>query len=245
MPLLILTYVVQIALIVHVLKTNRPYYWIFVLLFMPLVGGVVYCLVELLPELMGTRKGRQASKKLGKMVSPNKDLKQAMHQMEVADTAQNATVLAEQLLEREQYDEAAALCQQYLKGVFAHDERLLGNLAQAQFGQQAFEDCIDTLNVLKEHRPKSINQDAHLMYTRALQSLERVDEAIEEYEALLGYCSGPETACRYALLLKDQGDLDKANKLFDDVLHKSRVAGKHYQQQYKSWIQLAKKERSA
>lgn len=245
MPLLILTYVVQIGLIVHVLKTNRPYYWIFVLLFMPLLGGAIYFLAELLPELMGTRKGRQASKKLGKMVSPNKDLKQAMHQMEVADTAQNAIVLAEALLEHKKYDEAAELCQRYLHGVFEYDARLLRALAQARFGQEAFASCMEALNLLKEHHPKNINQDTHLMYTRALQGLGRMDEAIEEYEALLGYCSGPEAACRYGLLLKELGHKEKAQALFDGVLEKSRLAGKHYQIQYKQWIQLAKKERSA
>lgn len=42
MPVIIFTYLVQIALIVHVLHTGRNTYWIFILLIAPGIGGLAY-----------------------------------------------------------------------------------------------------------------------------------------------------------------------------------------------------------
>ena len=45
-----LTYFIQLLLIIHVLKTGRDRYWIWLLLFLPLIGGVAYLVVEIIPE---------------------------------------------------------------------------------------------------------------------------------------------------------------------------------------------------
>jgi len=60
MPISILIWLVQIALVVHVLKTGRNRYWIMMLLFMPLIGGIAYLVIELLPEFSGSIARRYA-----------------------------------------------------------------------------------------------------------------------------------------------------------------------------------------
>jgi hypothetical protein len=39
----------QLLLIIHVIKTGRNTLWIFLLIFVPLVGGLAYLIVEVLP----------------------------------------------------------------------------------------------------------------------------------------------------------------------------------------------------
>ncbi len=51
MSLVILMYIVQIGLIVHVLKTGRQMYWIFILIIAPGIGALAYFIVEILPGL--------------------------------------------------------------------------------------------------------------------------------------------------------------------------------------------------
>ena len=54
MPILsIMIWLIQLALIVHVLKTGRSRYWIMILLFMPLIGGVAYLGYQLLSIFVG------------------------------------------------------------------------------------------------------------------------------------------------------------------------------------------------
>lgn len=42
--------ILQIILAVHVVRTRRPFIWIFVILIFPLVGSLVYIIAELIPE---------------------------------------------------------------------------------------------------------------------------------------------------------------------------------------------------
>ena len=50
-PLLLLTYAIQIACCVHVVRTGRPLYWVFILLVFPFLSAIVYFIAEVLPEL--------------------------------------------------------------------------------------------------------------------------------------------------------------------------------------------------
>ena len=109
MPILILSFVVQLALIVHVLKTGRNTVWVFILLFAPVVGGLAYLIVELLPELTRSRTGRRMRSSVVKAVNPDRDLKTAERNLAVAGTAQNAMRLAEELMAKERFAEARDL----------------------------------------------------------------------------------------------------------------------------------------
>jgi hypothetical protein len=42
--------VLQIVLAVHVARTRRPFIWIFIILFFPLIGSLIYMIAELIPE---------------------------------------------------------------------------------------------------------------------------------------------------------------------------------------------------
>jgi hypothetical protein len=44
------TILLQIVLAVHVVRTHRPFIWIFLILIFPLLGSVIYIIAELIPE---------------------------------------------------------------------------------------------------------------------------------------------------------------------------------------------------
>ena len=44
-----LIWLAQLLLILHVLRTGRPWWWLLVLFFAPMLGGLVYFFVEVLP----------------------------------------------------------------------------------------------------------------------------------------------------------------------------------------------------
>ena len=44
------TIILQIVLAVHVVRTHRPFVWIFLILIFPLLGSVIYIIAELIPE---------------------------------------------------------------------------------------------------------------------------------------------------------------------------------------------------
>ena len=132
-------YILQLALIIHCIKTNKPFYWIYLIIFIPYVGGVAYLLVELLPALLNSRQLRQTGQSIVRTFNPSVTIKKLEDQLENQDTVSNRTALAQAYIEAQQYDKAVPLLRSCLSGPFADDRATLLLLAQALFadGQTA------------------------------------------------------------------------------------------------------------
>jgi hypothetical protein len=44
------TILLQIVLAVHVVRTRRPFIWVFLILLFPVLGSLIYIIAELIPE---------------------------------------------------------------------------------------------------------------------------------------------------------------------------------------------------
>ena len=126
-------YILQLALIVHCIKTNKPFYWIYLIIFIPYVGGVAYLIVELLPALLNSRQLRQTGQSIVRTFNPSHEIKRLQEQLENQDTVSNRTSLAQAYIEAQQYDKAVPLLQSCLTGPFADDRPTLFLLARALF----------------------------------------------------------------------------------------------------------------
>ena len=70
MPIFILSLIVQIFLIIHVIRTGRDRIWIWVLLFLPLAGGLAYLILELLPEWRRSMGGQKTLRQVKQTLDP-------------------------------------------------------------------------------------------------------------------------------------------------------------------------------
>src|SRR5262250_2860377 len=100
MSYFIISLIIQLALVVHILKTGRGLMWVMIVLFFPLIGALAYFIVELLPELSQSRTARNMRRGISKTVDPHKDFRSATQNLAIADTVQNAITLGNQLLEK-------------------------------------------------------------------------------------------------------------------------------------------------
>jgi len=242
MAFLILSLIVQVALVVHVLKTGRGLMWVMIVLFFPLVGALAYVIVELLPEWSKSRTAHNMRRGISKTVDPDKDFRNAAQNLAIADTVQNAISLGNHYLEKSQFGEARDLYLRFLKGVHADDPVLLLGLARAHFGLGEFAEAASTLDRLKTANPDFKSPEGHMLYARSQEALGNTAAAIHEYEALCRNSSGPEPVCRLALLLKSTGEVQRATELFQRIAEESRIAGRHYNSIHKEWVTLARRE---
>ena len=95
----ILVWIIQLALVVHVLKTGRSRYWIMVLIFMPLIGGFAYFVIELLPEFSGSIAGQRAVRSVKKTLNPGADLRQHEAAWNQSPNVDNSRRYAEALMD--------------------------------------------------------------------------------------------------------------------------------------------------
>jgi hypothetical protein len=239
MPLVMLSLLIQVALVIHILKTDRPKTWIWLVMILPVAGSAAYIVLELLPDFAGTRSGRKTVRKVQELVNPDRDLKDAAYEYEQAKTTENARRLAEELLVKEQFTEASLLYQECLKGIHEFDPLFMYGLARAEYGLQNFNKVKQLLDELIEKNPEYKNPDAHLLYARVLDAQGDSLAAIHEYEVLHNYYPGAEASYHYAKLLQKLGDTQKALAIYEKILATAKASGSYYNEVHGKWIKLA------
>lgn len=242
MPFFIASILVQVALIVHVIRTGRNSLWIWVLALLPMAGPIAYVLVEILPEIFGGRTARRAVANVRKTLDPTRDLRQAHKLARLTDSIDAKRRLAEELLTSGQHEEAISNYRAALTGLYEHDPHLMLGLARAQFAKGDATQARQTLDDLIAANPDFRSIDGHILYARALEGEGNLAKAAEEYAALVGYDAGAEARCRQALLLKRMGETDRARDLLRKLLDDAELTSRHARSLQKEWLDLAKRE---
>jgi hypothetical protein len=242
MPFVVLSLMIQVAFIVHIMKTGRSTIWIWIVLLLPGAGSIAYVLLEILPELMATRAARKASRHMEQVINPNKAINAAVEDYSIADTIDNSLKLAEECMNKGMHEEAQNLYKKSLSGIHKDDPEIMFGLARAEFSLSNYSESKRILDLLIQKNPDYKNQEAHLLYAKTVEALGELSKALEEYGVLAGYYSGAEAKYRYALLLRQQGQVDKAKNLLGEIVNLSKTSGKHFQSLNKKWIDLAKKD---
>jgi hypothetical protein len=239
---LIVSLLIQGALIVHVIRSGRNQIWILAIALLPVVGSLAYVVTEILPEWFGGRSARRAGAGVRRMIDPNRDLRRASAEVEISGNVDARRRLAEELLDRGQFADAVEAYRGGLKGIFEYDPTLLLGLARAQFGLQDFAGARVSMETLKQQNPDFKSADANLLYARILESQDALEDAEREYAKAAPGFPGAEARFRYGLLLKRRGKLPQARVEFKDLLDSARLGPAHYRRAQAEWLERARRE---
>jgi hypothetical protein len=231
---------IMIACVVHAIRRGNIFPWIYVIVFLPLIGSLIYVAMEIVPEWLGSHGARQIRAGMARAIDPHKDYRQALRDADLVGSVDARRALAEQYVQRGQMGEAVAIYRDLAQGQFKDDPVLLLGLARALFlggdgaGTQA------ALDRLQAADPKFISADAHILYARALELQGKDAEARIEYERLVPYFSGEEARCRYAMLLERLGETAAARDVYAQIVKFLDGAPRHYRSAQREWGDIAK-----
>lgn len=242
MPILvILTIAVQFICCAHAVRSGREYYWIMFIVMAPWLGAGVYFFTQILPEMEHSRAANQMKTDVSKLVDPDKAYRQAAKNLEMLDTVENRVEMARQCMVREQYDDSVQLLEGALEGAHESDVAILLMAAEADFMAGNPAKSIAFLDRIQAEHPDTRSEIAHLLYARSEEALGKTEDALVDYAALVEYATGEEARCRYALLLQQTGQVEKAREQFQEVINSVDRASKHYLRAQKDWYQVAKR----
>lgn len=226
--------------VVHAIRTGNIFPWIYVMVFLPGIGPLIYFFMMIVPGLFRSRTAQQFQRGAARAIDPNKDFRAAMREVEMVGSVDAKRALAEQLMQRGQYTDAIELYRNALQGQFVTDPALLIGLARAQFLNGDGAGAQASLDTLQAADPKVVSESAHLIYARALELQGKNEEAAEEYKRLVPYFAGEEARARYATLLAKMGRADEARDLFTQVIKNLDGAPARYRTQQKQWGDIAR-----
>jgi hypothetical protein len=233
--------IIQVALIIHVVKTGRNQIWIWVLALLSLPGVIAYIAVEILPALFRSRTAHRTARGLRDAMDPGRDLRRYESEARVASNVASRQRYAQELVRHQRYDEAIGQYREALTGLYEHDPNLMLGLAQAQFGKGDASGARATLDELIQRNPDFRSPAGHLLYARALEAEGNVPKALEEYAVLAPSYPGAEASVRYAQLLQAQGRRPEAQKVARELLEQARIAPGHYRRAQRPWLDAAQR----
>jgi hypothetical protein len=243
MPILVLlSAALQIACAVHVVRSGRPLYWVWILFIGSYLAVAVYVIAAVIPDLRNDPRGRQAARRVLHTIDPERQRRNIRQRLEIADTVDNRRALAEECMRLRDYTNAAELYRSVLKGVYETDAAFLLGLAQAQAGSDDFAGARATLDILYSANPQFRSSDAELLRARVLEGQGELDAALEQYRRLATSYPGEEARFRYGALLKARGRFADARTAFRDMLARAKHAPRYYRKKEKDWLDSAQRE---
>jgi hypothetical protein len=234
-----------IVCVVHAVRTGRIFPWIYVIIFLPGIGSLIYLGVEVIPDLLRSRRARQFGSAARDIADPNRGFRQAHRDVALVGSVDAKKNLAEEYVSRGQYADAIAMYRDALQGQFKDDNALLLGLAKAQFLSGDGTGAQASLDTLQAADPKFSSADAHLLYARALELQGKDQDALAEYQKLVRYYPGEEARTRMGLLLLKLGRREEARALFEEVVRLLTGAPSRYVRQQKQWGDIARQNLKA
>lgn len=238
--LLILTVLVQVLFAVHVHRTGRNTYWMYLILMVPVMGCLIYFVAEVLPELVRGPAGKHARKSFLSLLDPEKDFRDAKYAFDTAPTVANRIQLAQLLIARQQHDAVIALLEPALTNHFADDILLLEGLAYAYYDKGDFRNALVYIHKIYDRKDAEPQDYIKLLRARTYIALGELATARAELTRLVVFYTGEEARITLAQLLARMGAHDEARAIYQDIVTRASHAPKYYQKTERQWIDMAK-----
>jgi hypothetical protein len=231
----------SIALCVHVVRTNQSMFWLWIILMIPWLGGLVYLAAVVVPSLTGSPSARRLGQNARDAMDPTREYRAATTACQETPTVHNRMRLAKAAAALGRHGEAEYLFAQAAQGIHAEDPALLLGRANALLELGRHGEALGLLEKLGEDGERGRTPPSALALGRAYEGLGRIAEADRAYEWAAGRLPGLEGVGRYAAFLARQGRRAEAQEVIGDMDQRIAKANPQFRREGRHWRDLAAK----
>jgi hypothetical protein len=234
----LLSLLISILLCVHVVRTNQQIFWIFVILFVPVLGSLVYLIAVVVPETAGGTRAKRMGMAARDALDPTREYRLA--RTAVADTAtvHNHMRLASAAAALGRHAEAEQLYAEAAQGIHADDPALLLGRANALIELGRAPEALPLLDKLAEEQPTRAPSTT-LAQARVCEALGRYKEADAAYQWAAGRLPGLEALARYAAFQARTGRREEAADSLAEIDRRIERATPQFRRESRAWRDLA------
>jgi len=227
------------ALCVHVVRTGRELFWLWIIILAQPIGGLVYLAAVVLPELFGGTTARRISRAARESLDPTRSYRDAKSAYDDSPTVANSMRLAQAAAALGRHDEAEALYRQAAQGVHADDPALRLGRANALIELGRFSEALELLEALGKDADKGRTPQAALALGRAYEGLGRHGEAETAYDWAAARLPGLEAISRYTAFLARTGRREEAEAALKEIDSRIARADPTFRKEGRAWRALA------
>ena len=214
-----LHFAIAIVCAIHALRTGRQMYWLLILFSFPLLGSLVYFVVEYLPQSRLERRGRIAARAVHKRLDPEREVREARHAFDLTPTAHHRIRLATALLDAGQAAEAVQQYDACLNGPFAGDKEVILGAARANAAAGQPAAAVALLAPLQEKHPDFRAEEVGLELGRAYAASGRHEDAGAQLNTVVERFGGIEARVELALWALANGQEAVAQRELKEIAH--------------------------
>lgn len=230
----------MLTCVVHAGRNGNLMPWIYVIVFLPVIGSLAYLVVNVLPQVWASPDAQKIKDAALDLRDPERNLRKFRHEAELSNSVDARQRLADEYLRIGRADEGLPIYRSLAATGFGDDPRLQMGYAQALVETGNFGEAEAVLDRFQRDYPNKTDADGHLLYARALAGQDLREKALGEYEAVILYFPGPEALCRYAQYLQAIGRKDEAMGHYRKIVRTIDTSPPHVKRINKRWYQTAK-----
>lgn len=224
----------------HIFKYRKPFYWIFVILFIPLIGCVIY----LISQAYSRRNAENLQDNVVSIINPAKKIKDLERKLQFSETYQNKVDLADAYVQIKNYEKAIPCYLNALEGNFQNDFYVIEQLVKAYFAIEDYENVILYAEKIKSH-PEFKKTTSQFLYGLALEKTGRLEEAEINLKEINVRFSFYEERYLLAKFLFDRNKVQEAKAILDDIHNESQHMTQQNKRIYRHTIAEVEKLRNS
>lgn len=136
----------QAFCVYHLIKNKNPYYWLFLIIFLPVIGCVIY----LLTQVYNKRDATKIQERVTNILVPTKKVKDLEKELAFLDTYQNRVNLADAYFEMKDFSNAIKQYEKAAKDKNQNNYYIKSQLVIAHYKAGNYEQSIMYAEDLKE-----------------------------------------------------------------------------------------------
>ncbi|MDR3497079.1 MAG: hypothetical protein P4L82_20980 [Ancalomicrobiaceae bacterium] len=236
--LTVLALILAIVCCIHVVRTGRELFWLYIILILQPIGAIVYLVAIILPELIrgrGSKFGRAAIN----ILDPRRAYREAEAEVEASPTVFNRMKLAEAAGDLGKYDEAAALYSACLEGIHADDQVLMLRYIGCLVELKRYGEAFDMLEKLGDIGDAGRIPNATLLIARTNDGLGNREAAERAYSYAAERLAGIEGLARRVDFLVRDGRRAEADDCMAALDRRFQRMPRTFRREEAKWRDLA------
>lgn len=238
---LILTYLPSLLCGIHVVRTGREMFWLWLFIIGPLIAPAFYFFAVLVPSWMGGTGARKVGQVARQTLDPERDYRNALRTLEDTPTVGARMKVAHAAAALGRWSDAEAQWALASEGAWADDPAILMGHAISLLELGRYADALKKLEKLKAQGPEGKTPTVALAFARAYEGLGRNEEAEDAYRFAADRVPGLESGGRYVAFMAKTGRREDAEIGFQEIERRLAKIAPPLRPEARVWRDLAAK----
>lgn len=227
----------QIICVIHCLRKGNQQKWIWIIVFLPFIGGLAY----IFTEMFSRRDVQNVQANLGSILNPSGSVRKLEENLRFSDTFNNRMALADAYLATGDTTRALELYEGSYTGAFTENEDLLRSLIIAYSLQRQYDKVIPLAKKLY-NTPQFARSKTHVLYAIALEHTGNSQQAEQEFKSMNVRFSHFESRYEYGKFLQRAQRTPEAREVFTALVDEAGHLSPRERSFNRQWIGQAKEE---